>query len=426
MNNKYSADYAKLLDEQDELKSFRSKFDLQDKNLIYLDGNSLGVLPKSTKTHIERVVANEWGSGLIRSWNEGWYTRPRSIGEKLAKIIGAQPDEVILTDSTSVNLFKLAFAALKHQTNRNEIVSDNLNFPSDLYILQGLIDIFGNRHKLNLASSTDGLTVSMEELDMLINEKTALLTLSHVVFKSAFMYNMSDVNNLTHRKGSMVLWDLSHAVGAVPVNLNESNADMAIGCTYKYLNGGPGSPAFLYVRKDLQEKLQSPIWGWFGQNKPFDFNLDYQPANGIDRFLAGTPPVLSLSTIDPSLDIIIEARMDRIRTKSIRQTEYLLSLFNEFLLPLGFEVGSPTNPEQRGSHISIKHPEAYRICKALIDPNIGSKVVIPDFREPDNIRLGIAPLYNTYTDIFEALTQIQFIVKGNKYLEYNPQRESVT
>ena len=328
MNNKYSADYAKLLDEQDELKSFRSKFDLQDKNLIYLDGNSLGVLPKSTKTHIERVVANEWGSGLIRSWNEGWYTRPRSIGEKLAKIIGAQPDEVILTDSTSVNLFKLAFAALKHQTNRNEIVSDNLNFPSDLYILQGLIDIFGNRHKLNLASSTDGLTVSMEELDMLINEKTALLTLSHVVFKSAFMYNMSDVNNLTHRKGSMVLWDLSHAVGAVPVNLNESNADMAIGCTYKYLNGGPGSPAFLYVRKDLQEKLQSPIWGWFGQNKPFDFNLDYQPANGIDRFLAGTPPVLSLSTIDPSLDIIIEARMDRIRTKSIRQTEYLLSLFN--------------------------------------------------------------------------------------------------
>ncbi|MDX9847133.1 MAG: kynureninase [Tenuifilaceae bacterium] len=426
MNNKYSAEYAMLLNEQDELRSFRSKFDLQDKNLIYLDGNSLGVLPKPTKTHTEKVVEKEWGSGLIRSWNEGWYTRPRTIGAKLAKIIGAKPEEVILTDSTSVNLFKLAFAALKHQTNRNEIVSDNLNFPSDLYILQGLIDIFGNRHKLNLANSTDGLTVSMEELDKLINEKTALLTLSHVVFKSAFMYNMSDVNNLAHSKGSMVLWDLSHAVGAVPVNLNESNADMAIGCTYKYLNGGPGAPAFLYVRKDLQEKLQSPIWGWFGQNKPFDFSLDYQPANGIDRFLAGTPPLLSLSTIDPSLDIILEARMDRIRTKSIHQTEYLLSLFNEFLLPLGFEVGSPINPEQRGSHISIKHPEAYRICKALIDPNIGSKVVIPDFREPDNIRLGIAPLYNTYTDIYEALTQIQLIVKGNKYLEYNPQRASVT
>lgn len=426
MTNQYTAEYATMLDEQDELKSFRSKFDLQDKNLIYLDGNSLGVLPKPTKTHTEKVVEKEWGSGLIRSWNEGWYTRPRTIGAKLAKIIGAKPEEVILTDSTSVNLFKLAFAALKHQTNRNEIVSDNLNFPSDLYILQGLIAIFGNKHKLNLANSTDGLTVSTNELNRVINEKTALLTLSHVVFKSAFRYNMNEVTALAQSKGAMVIWDLSHAVGAVPINLNLSNADMAIGCTYKYLNGGPGAPAFLYVRKDLQEKLQSPIWGWFGQNNPFDFNLNYQPANGIDRFLAGTPPLLSLSTIDPSLDIILEAGMDRIWTKSVRQTEYLLSLFNEFLLPLGFQVGSPLNSEQRGSHISIRHPEAYRICKALIDPSVGAKVVIPDFREPDNIRLGIAPLYNTFTDIYEALSQIRHIIKDNKHLEYSPQRESVT
>jgi kynureninase len=426
MSNSYTLDFAKQIDERDELKSFREKFDLQDKNLIYLDGNSLGVLPKPTKIHIENVINNEWGRGLIRSWNEGWYKRPSDIGAKLAKIIGAQADEVIMADSTSVNLFKLAFAALKAQSERTEIVSDTLNFPSDLYIIQGLIEIFGGKHNLKLANSTDGLTVSLEELDKQITSKTALVTLSHVVFKSAFMYDMKRVTSLAQSKGAMVIWDLSHAVGAVPVKLNECNADMAIGCTYKYLNGGPGAPAFLYVRKDLQEKLVSPIWGWFGQHKPFDFNLNYKPAIGIERFLAGTPPLVSLSTVDPSLDIILEAGMDRLREKSVAQTEYLISLFKEFLFPLGFEIGSPTQSENRGSHISIRHPEAYRICKALIDPKIYGKVVIPDFREPDNIRLGIAPLYNTFTEIFEAITQIRDIVQEKKYLAYNPDRESVT
>lgn len=426
MSNDLSLSFAQQLDESDELKSFRKHFHLIDPNLIYLDGNSLGVLPSPTKPHLDKVIADEWGDGLIRSWNTGWYERSAAIGAKLAKIIGAKPHEVIMADSTSVNLFKVAYAAMKHQEGKNGIVSDVLNFPSDIYILQGLIEMFGNRHNLQLAQSADGITVSLEELDRLINENTALVSLSHVVFKSAFMYNMKEVNKLAHKKGAMVIWDLSHAVGSVPINLNESNADIAIGCTYKYLNGGPGAPAFLYVREDLLEKLQSPIWGWFGQHKPFDFSLSYQPAEGIARFQAGTPPLLSLSSLEPSLNIIIEAGMNKIREKSIRQTNYLLSLFHHYLEPLGFKLGSPVDVEQRGSHISIRHKEAYRICKALIDSSIGEKVVIPDFREPDNIRLGIAPLYNTFTEIYEAVIQIKNIVEKRHYEIFSPNRENVT
>ncbi|PKP38976.1 MAG: kynureninase [Bacteroidetes bacterium HGW-Bacteroidetes-15] len=426
MSDIYSASYALQLDEQDELKSFRGKFQLNDPNLIYLDGNSLGILPNPTKPYINQVIEKEWGDGLIRSWNEGWYDRSANVGAKLARIIGAQPDEVIVADSTSVNLFKLAYAALKFQEGKQKIVSDTLNFPSDLYIIQGLIDIFGNRHRLELAKSSDGISVSMDELERQITSDTALVTLSHVVFKSAFMYNMKEVTRLTHSKGAMIIWDLSHAVGSVPVKLNESNADMAIGCTYKYLNGGPGAPAFLYVRKDLQEKLQSPIWGWFGQHKPFDFNLNYQPAEGISRFLAGTPPLLSLSTVEPSLDLILEAGIDKIRVKSISQSNYLLSQIEKFLVPLGFSVGSPINSEHRGSHISIRHMEAYRICKALIDSKVGNKVVIPDFREPDNIRLGIAPLYNTFTEIYQAIMQIKDIVENREFELFKPNRDIVT
>jgi kynureninase len=266
----------------------------------------------------------------------------------------------------------------------------------------------------------------MEELERQLGHNAALLTLSYVVFKSSFMYNMKEVTSLAHSKGALVIWDLSHAAGAVPINLNESNADMAIGCTYKYINGGPGSTAFLYVRKNLQDKLHSPIWGWFGQHNPFEFSLNYQPAPGIARFLAGTPPLISLSTIEPSLDIIIDAGMARLRAKSVRQTEYLISLFDKFLVPLGFALGSPRNPEQRGSHISLKHPEAFRICKALIDKDVCGKVVIPDFREPDNIRLGIAPLYNTYSEIYQSIMQLHKIVADGLYLSFSSNRNPVT
>jgi kynureninase len=424
--DQYSLEYSRNLDFLDPLKDFRQKFLIPSDNLVYLDGNSLGMLPAETPLRMGEVINDEWGRGLIGSWNTGWYERSKKISAKIAPIIGAQPDEVIVTDSTSVNLFKLAYAALQLQQGKNGIVSDELNFPSDIYLLQGLVDIFRNQHDLRLARSHDGLSVSTEELDEKIGNDTALLSLSHVVFKSAFMYDMKAVTALAHKKGAMVLWDLSHAVGAVPVDLNGSDADLAVGCTYKYLNGGPGSPAFLYVRKDLQTKLKSPIWGWFGQHNPFDFKLDYQPAQGIERFLAGTPPMLSLSALTPALDMIMLAGIDRIRNKSIQQSNYLIKLYRKLLQPLGFQLGSPENENERGSHISFCHPEAFRICKALIEPRDGEPLVIPDFREPDNIRIGITPLYTRFEDLFICANRLLTIVENKSYEKFSSKREKVT
>jgi kynureninase len=237
---------------------------------------------------------------------------------------------------------------------------------------------------------------------------------------------MKEVTEYAQKKGALVLWDLSHSVGAVPIWLNECNVDLAVGCSYKYLNGGPGAPAFLYVRKDLQEKIPSPVWGWFGEENPFEFKLNYRPAKGIRKYLTGTPPVLSMSAIEPALDIILEAGMERIRQKSIQQTEYLLELTERLLVPLDFRIGSPLDPEKRGSHISVRHPEAYRICKAMIDPETGGYSVIPDFREPDNIRMGIAPLYTSFEEIFRAVKLVEEITKSGLYKSYSLERNSVT
>ncbi len=418
--------YAIEQDANDKLKHFREKFLMNDSNLIYLDGNSLGMLPAATPRRIEHVITKEWGKNLIRSWNDGWYERSKEIAAKLAPLIGAQPDEVIMADSTSVNLFKLAYAALQLQSGKKAIVSDELNFPSDIYLLQGLVKLFGDKHELRLARSHDNMGVSKNEIVEQLKDDTALLTLSHVAFKSSFLYDMKEITDLAHEKGAMVLWDLSHSAGAVPVKLNDCNADLAIGCTYKYLNGGPGSIAFLYVRRDLQDQLISPIWGWFGQKDPFNFRLDYEPAVGIQRFLAGTPPILSLSAIEPALDLMNEAGIENLRAKSMAQSRYLIQLYKHFLEPLGFSLGSLEKDQERGSHVSVHHPEAYRICKALIDPDTGGKTVIPDFREPDYIRLGITPLYTSYMDIYEAVMQIKMIAEQKLYNRFSLQKEKVT
>ena len=414
------------LDELDELSAYRSKFFLGDEKLIYLDGNSLGRLPAESKAILERSVNIEWGERLIRSWNEDWYTKNSELGDKIARIAGASEGEVVITDTTSVNLYKLAHAALKFKMGRTRIVTDELNFPSDLYILQGLVKEFGESYELIVVSSRDGMSIDTRDLKEVIDDNTALVSLSHVAFKSSFRYNMKEITSLVQEKGAVILWDLSHSIGAVPGELNESNADLAVGCTYKYLNGGPGSPAFLYVRKDLQDQLSSPIWGWFGEKNPFDFELNYRPGEGIKRFLTGTPPILSLKAIEPTLDMMNEIGMQRIRKKSVSQSEFLLRLAEEFLYPMGFQSGSPMDPEKRGSHVSLRHPEAYRICKALIDPDLGETVVIPDFREPDNIRLGITPLYTTYTELFMAVREIRNIVEEKLFLKYSSEREQVT
>ncbi|MGD8465658.1 MAG: aminotransferase class V-fold PLP-dependent enzyme, partial [Anaerolineae bacterium] len=269
------------LDAKDPLARFRDEFVITEPDLIYLDGNSLGRLPRRTAERMRTVVEQEWGHELIRGWSQGWFEAPTRVGEKIAELLGAAPGQVAISDSTSVNLFKLVLAALSLRPERSRIVSDVLNFPSDLYILQGCIDLLGNRHHLDLLPAPDGIMVDRRALLRAIDVDTALVTLSHVTFKSGFLHDAAAITARARDVGALVLWDLSHSVGAVPIALDEWGADLAIGCTYKYLNGGPGSPAFLYVRRDLQEVLRSPIWGWFGQRTPFAFDLQYEPAEGV-------------------------------------------------------------------------------------------------------------------------------------------------
>jgi kynureninase len=414
--------FAKQLDTEDELTPYREAFVFAEPDLIYLDGNSLGRLTHKSAARIQEVVAQEWGRDLIRGWNEGWYTAPTRVGEKIARLVGAASGQVLVSDSTSVNLYKLSMAALALNPERRRIVSDDLNFPSDLYILQGCVHSLGNRHHIYLVPSEDEIKIDLENLYAAINEDTALVTLSHVSFKSAFLYDAAAVTARAHEAGALALWDLSHSVGAVPIELDRWGADLAVGCTYKYLNGGPGSPAFLYVRRDLQERLFSPIWGWFGQREPFAFDLDYQPAAGIGHFLVSSPPVLSLLAMEAALDLPLEVGLERIRCKSVQLTEYMIYLVDTVLGPLGFSLGSPREAAERGSHVSVRHPEGYRINRALIE----EMNVIPDFREPDNIRLGLAPLYTTFGEVWEAVDRIRRVVEEKRYLNYPQERLAVT
>jgi len=414
------------LDAKDILAPFRERFVIEDPDLIYLDGNSLGRLPKATIPHMRQAVEYAWGDRLIRTWNDGWIHTPTALGERIAGLIGARPDEVLVTEATSTNLFKLAVAALRARPGRSKIVSDVFNFPSDLYILQGIIDLLGNQHQLELIPSRDSIHIQPEDVTVALDANTALVSLTHVAFKSAFMYDMERVTGQAHKAGGMVLWDLSHSVGAVPLDLNGWNVDLAVGCTYKYLNGGPGAPAFLYVRKDLQSQLVPPTWGWFAAHSPFDFDLDFRPATDISRFRIGTPPMLSMKAIEPAVDLLLEAEIERLRSKSILQTSYLIDLARAWLFPLGFSLGSPVDPEGRGSHISLRHPEAYRITRAMIESPPPAVRVIPDFRTPDNIRLGIASIYTTFTDIYRALDRMRVIVAEKLYRRYSAERRAVT
>jgi len=418
--------YSQALDAQDELARFRAEFVITDPETVYLDGNSLGRLPLRTAQVLHQMVEVEWGERLIRGWNEGWIDLPSVLASRLASFLGAQPDEICFADSTSVNVFKLAVAALRAHPDRRKIVSDALNFPSDLYILQGIIDLLGQGHCLERVPSRDGLSIAMEDLQQVIDEDTALVCLSHVVFKSAFLYDMPSVTRLAHEAGALILWDLSHSAGAVPVQLNACQADLAVGCSYKYINGGPGAPAFLYVRRDLQEQLVPPMWGWFADRRPFQFELDFSPAPGAQRYAVGTPPMLSMKAIEPALDLLQAAGIERMRQKSIQQTEYLISLAQAWLYPLRFTLGTPLQAHQRGSHVSLRHPEGYRINRAMIEPQTGALRVIPDFRSPDNIRLGIAPLYTTFEEIHSALWRIRQIVASGEYQRFSSKHLAVT
>lgn len=416
-----SLERALQLDAEDVLAPFRERFVIADPELIYLDGNSLGRLPKAAEFLARELVSEQWGNRLIRSWNESWFDLPARLGAKIANLLGAAPDEVLVADSTSVNLFKLSVAALQAQTGPRKIVTDALNFPSDVYILQSALDLCGGGH-LEIVPSPDGASIPIAALEAALEGGAALLSLSHTVFKSAFVYDMAAVTETAHRAGALALWDLSHSAGAMPLDLEGCGVDLAVGCSYKYLNGGPGAPAFLYVRRSLQERLQNPIAGWFGRRDPFGFALDYQPAPGAGRFLTGTPPVISLALIEPGVDLLLEAGLGRIREKSIRQTEYLVSLWETELAPLGYRMGSPRDAARRGSHVSLAHPEGWRINRALIE-HFG---VIPDYRAPDLIRLGVCPLYTSYRELHHAVEALRGSVTERLYEQYPVEPQGVT
>lgn len=432
-----SLDFAQQLDSQDPLASYRDQFVITDPDLIYLDGNSLGRMPRVAQERARQVTEEEWGHDLIRGWNKGWWEAPQRVGDKIGGLIGAAEGQTLVSDTVSLNLFKLATSALTLQSDRKRIITDTFNFPSDLYILQGIKNLLSsggldttaeeNRRLLDhqiirIGATDDDITPDIAALESAIDEDTALVTLSHVVFKSGYLYDMRRITDLAHRKGALVLWDLSHSVGSVPVRLDDWDADFAIGCTYKYLNGGPGAPAFLYVNKNIQDKLTSPIWGWWGQRNPFDFDLDYIPAPGAQRFMVGTQPMISLLTMEAALEPTLNAGMDAIRAKSILMTDYASYLTDTWLSPLGFSLGSPRDSAKRGSHISIRYADGYRVNRALIE----EMNVIPDFRAPDNIRLGFSSLYTSFAEIREGFDRIKRVIVEKRHERYTKQKLTVT
>lgn len=385
------------LDRVDPLAAFRTRFALPD-DRIYLDGNSLGALPIATRQRLEEVIQQEWGNDLIRSWNtHDWIGLPQRIGAKIARLIGANGDEVIAADSTSVNLFKLLAAALRMRPARKVIVSEQSNFPTDLYIIQGLIDLLGQGHELRL--------VQASELADALDETVAVLVLTQVDYRSGRIHDLAKLTRLAQACGSLTLWDLSHSAGAIPVDLHAAGADLAVGCGYKYLNGGPGAPAYLFIARRHQQAVQPAIAGWMGHAAPFEFAPAYRPAPGIGRNLAGTPPVLGLAALEVGVDLLLEADMRLVLEKSRRLGDLFLRLVDQKCGSFGFEPACPRDSALRGSQVSFRHPQGYAIIQALI-----AEGVIGDFRAPDILRFGCAPLYLRYTDIWEAVTTLHRVM----------------
>ncbi len=408
-------------DAADPLADFRSRFVSDDPNLIYLDGNSLGRLPRKAIRLIDEVVEGQWGDRLIRSWNEGWWDLQLELGDLMAPLIGAAPGDVIISDSTSVNLFKLAMAAVQSRPGRHTIVTDDLNFPSDVYVLGGIARMLGDQYRLVVIES-DGVHGPLDALADSIDSDTALVSLSHTSFKSGYTYDLGVMTRMAHDAGALVLWDLSHSVGAVPIDLGGSNTDLAVGCTYKYLNGGPGSPAFLYVRSDLQSTLENPITAWWGHTDPFALDLDFVPTPGIRRFHTGTMPIVSMAAIRAGVNDVAEAGMDRIRSKSVLLSDYVISMWETHLEGLGFTLGSPRDPAWRGSHVALAHPEGWPITRALID----AASVIPDFRAPDTLRFGLSPLYTSFLDVHTAILRLKAVVETGIYEDFRHVSVTVT
>jgi kynureninase len=402
---------AEALDRADELAAFRGRFVHPD-GVIYLDGNSLGLLPKATPARVAQVIEQEWGQSLIRSWTDhGWIDLQFRVGDKIAQLIGAAPGTTVVADSTSVNLFKLLAAALDQRPGRMVILTEEGNFPTDLYIAQGLVALLQRGHELR--------AVPAAHLAQALDSQVAVLMLTHVNYRSGAMHNMASLTRAAHAAGALVLWDLSHSVGVVPLRLAADEADMAVGCGYKYLNGGPGAPAFLYVGQHMQTDLRLPLTGWLGHAEPFAFESSYRPATGIARAVVGTPPILSLAALEVGIDIGLEAPIHAIRTKSLKLADLFMALMKQ---EAGFTALTPTEPALRGSQVSFAHPEGYAIMQSLI-----GRGVIGDFRAPDVLRFGLAPLHVRFVDVWDAVTVLRDVMRGEVWRDPGfQQRRKVT
>ncbi|SME94919.1 kynureninase [Pseudogulbenkiania subflava] len=406
-------------DRHDPLAALKHHFDLPA-GVIYLDGNSLGVLPKTARARSAEVIDQEWGTGLIRSWNTaGWFDLPARLGDKLGRLIGANGGEVVVTDTTSLNLFKSLAAALRIQQQdhpeRRVIVSERDNFPTDLYMIQGMIDLLQQGYQLRLIDD-------QTPLEQALDDDVAVLLLSHVNYRTGYLYDMVATTALAHRHGILTIWDLAHAAGAVPVDLNGAEADFAVGCTYKYLNGGPGSPAFIWVAARHQDRFWQPLSGWWGHQHPFAMATDYQPASGIRRFLCGTQPIVSMSLIECGLDVALEADMATLRAKSLALTDLFIELVEQRCQGHPLTLVTPREHARRGSHVSFSHPQGFAVMQALI-----ARGVIGDYREPEVLRFGVTPLYLGYADIWDAVDTLKDILDSGSWdrPEFH-QRPSVT
>ncbi len=377
------------LDEEDVLAHKRGLFTLP-KGIIYLDGNSLGVLPKNVSRRVTAAVEQQWGETLIKSWNEhGWFQLPQKIGNRLSRLIGAEPDSVIVGDSISVNLFKILSAALAQRRDRKVILTDSGNFPSDIYVAQGLAQFLANGCEVKI--------VAPEDVAAAITENVAVVMITEVDYRTARRHDMKALTQIAHAKGCLMIWDLAHSAGAIPVDLKGGDADFAVGCTYKYLNGGPGAPAFVYVKPALQNLVQPALVGWWGHIRPFAFDLDFEPAGGIMRQQCGTQPILSMTALDAALDVWDDVDMDVLHTKSKALCRVFIDLVETNCASHGIRAAGPRDMNQRGSHVSFHCKEGYAVMQALI-----AHGVIGDFRAPDIIRFGITPLYNSFADIWDA------------------------
>lgn len=386
------------LDAADPLAGMREEFVLPD-DTIYLDGNSLGALPRAARARVREMVDDEWGQGLVRSWNTaGWFDKPAVLGDQLATLVGADPGEVVVCDSTSINLFKTFMAAVRMRRDRTVVVAEAGSFPTDLYMLEGAAGLLDGYQRRLIGDGGPDLADALDD-------DVAVVVLSHVDYRTGYLHDMAAVTERIHRQGALVVWDLCHSVGALPVHLNDAAADFAVGCTYKYLNGGPGAPAFVFAAARHQADAHQPLSGWNGHADPFAFTTNYRPAEGIDRFRCGTPQLLSYAPLEASLDLWRRVDLAAVRDKSVAMTELFIDLVERDCAGFGVHLVSPRQPERRGSQVALRHAAGYPITQALIE-----RGVIGDFRAPDVLRFGFTPLYLRYTDVWDAVQALRDVL----------------